>query len=270
MLEEVAPLLCPHVSEQLRGDRGVVGDLVLAVLCLQLAAHVTVQLVVERLHFLPQSLDVGLEVGRGHVVAGAPQAPTSSKPISLAPLLAEIDVADELVLHRGEISCQPFHASVSSAKSCDLARTCSRSSRCMHVGTLGLRLLLHVLEEWRPGRRAVVPLAVLGGHRRLDRRELGSFLGVVGGGDVLGERQQVEASRHVGGERRADGIEAPRPLDGAADVPRRRLFASRREGLGVVCDEVLVDPAGRVALGPQAVEVLLDVVDVRLGLRHRR
>ena len=76
------------------------GTCVLAVLRLELAAHVAVKLVVERLHVAPQALDVGLEVGGRHVVARPPERPHVGEADGPRALVRELDVAGVLRLHR--------------------------------------------------------------------------------------------------------------------------------------------------------------------------
>ena len=63
-------------------------------------AHVAVELVVERLHVVPEALDVGLEVGGRHVVAGAPERADVVEADLPRALVRELDVPRELVLHR--------------------------------------------------------------------------------------------------------------------------------------------------------------------------
>jgi hypothetical protein len=189
----------------------MVGDLVLAVLRLELAADVAVELVVEGLHVLPQPLDVGLELGRRHVVAGPPHRPDVVEADLPRPLVGQIDVADEPVLHRHRngVPARPGLGELGV-----VVRAGEDAGQVVEVQALrplgplvGPR---EVLAQRRAGGGAVVPLAVHRGHRRLDAGELGALGGVVRGGDGLGERQEVEAARDVRRERGADRIEAPR------------------------------------------------------------
>ena len=88
-VEDVLPLLRPHVAEQARGDRAGLRGTLSAVALAELARDVAVELVVERLHLLPEPLDVGLElVGRACRSPTRHMLATSAKPISRAPSLA--------------------------------------------------------------------------------------------------------------------------------------------------------------------------------------
>ena len=113
---DVAPLLRPHVAEQVRRDRAVGRHDRRAVLLQQRAPRVRVQRVVERLDLRPQPIDLGRELVRRHVVAGPPQRAE----ILVAQLLRAF-VAERRRSARSAASsaarsaCQPRHASSSSA-----------------------------------------------------------------------------------------------------------------------------------------------------------
>ena len=70
---DVAPLLRPHVAEQIGADRALVRLDRIAVFGVQPPAHIAVQVLVERLHLRPQPVGFGGEGVRRHVVARAPQ-----------------------------------------------------------------------------------------------------------------------------------------------------------------------------------------------------
>ena len=67
----IAPLLRPHIAGQVRRNHFSDGTL-FAILVLELAAYVAMQLVVERLDLRPQPVGFDRKLGRTHVVAGAP------------------------------------------------------------------------------------------------------------------------------------------------------------------------------------------------------
>ncbi len=68
----VAPVLRPHIAEQVGRDQAVLRHQV-AVLLVQARTHEAVQLFVQRLHLRPQAFGLAGELLRRHVVAGAPQ-----------------------------------------------------------------------------------------------------------------------------------------------------------------------------------------------------
>ena len=70
---DVAPLLGPHVAQELSGDHtiGAVGSF--AILGDEASAHIVVQRAIERLELLPGVLELGGELRGGHVVARAPE-----------------------------------------------------------------------------------------------------------------------------------------------------------------------------------------------------
>ncbi len=70
---QVLPALGPHVAQHVRRDRGVEGHLVVAVLLVELGAHVAMELLVERADLVPQAVDLVDEGVGVHVVAAAPE-----------------------------------------------------------------------------------------------------------------------------------------------------------------------------------------------------
>ena len=70
---DVAPLLGPHVAEEVGGDHAVGTVGCGAVFLDELVADVGVELLVERLELGPGAFELGGELGGGHVVAGAPE-----------------------------------------------------------------------------------------------------------------------------------------------------------------------------------------------------
>ncbi len=235
-------------------------------------ADVAVELVVERLDVAPEALDVGLELGRRHVVAGAPEGADVVEPDLLrAPRSRARRTArtSPSSAPRSRASRATPRRAPRSRGSC--ARTRERSSRCRHgAGLLACAWAFSAyLKSGDPGARAVLALAVRARHPRLDPGELGSPARVARRGDRLGERQEVELAREVGRELREDRREALGPRDRVADVRRRGLLAGRGERLGVVGDEVLVHPVGAVARDPEPAQVRFDVVHEGAGRLER-
>ena len=71
---DIAPLLRPHVAEQVRGNQPIrtVGNL--SIFLNELLAHVSVQRDIQGLDLAPEPLQFGAELIRRHVIVGAPHS----------------------------------------------------------------------------------------------------------------------------------------------------------------------------------------------------
>ena len=98
---DVAPLLGPEVAEEVGGDHavGTVGGG--AVFLDELEADVGVEFVVEGLELGPGALELGGELGGGHVVAGTPEVAGVLEAELGGALVGEVDEAGVLVAHGG-------------------------------------------------------------------------------------------------------------------------------------------------------------------------
>ena len=252
----VAPLLRPHVAEEVRGDRRARADLVFAVFRAEAAPYIAVEIFVEGPHLLPEPLGVGLELLGRHVVAGAPHGPEIREPDLARALVAELDVALEFRPHRlrdrvpadpGLLELVPFPA--------------------LREDVLELPdgLAFPLRGELR---RAVFAFPVRALHPFGRLGELGALLRVARRGQAGGDLEEQELPREI--VRQRDGVEARRPLDGAREVLHVGLVGLRGERVGVVGDVRLVHPPGALLRDPQAPEIDVDAVEERARLVDRR
>ena len=244
---DVVPVLRPHVAEQVRGDRPVRRDRV-AVLLAQLRAHVGVQRDVERLHLLPQPVELGRELLGRHVVLRAPhRARVGEAELSRA-LVGELDEAGVARLDRRR----------------DRVPAGPDVQQLLRVPRRGhdLRDVLEV-EALALG-RAVLALAVHALHRRAEARQLRRLGRIVGRGHGQRELQEPELARRLRVDLHA--VEA----GGLLGVPHARgdglLVGLRREDLGVVGDVGRLDPVGATRVDPELQQVLLGRLDELLRL----
>ena len=99
IIVDLAPLLRPHVAEQLRRDRLAGGHLVRAVFLGELRARMAVQLLIKGLDLLPQSLRFLVELLRRHVV---PRPPHHAE-------ILEAELARPFVRQRDELRIRLAH-----------------------------------------------------------------------------------------------------------------------------------------------------------------
>ena len=96
---ELAPALRPHVAEQVGANRLVERHDGVAVTFVELAAHVAVQIVVERLHLAPEPVDLDGEVVGRHVVARAPHRADVGETELAGAFVGDLDHARVVGLH---------------------------------------------------------------------------------------------------------------------------------------------------------------------------
>ena len=230
---DVGPLLRPHVAEQVRRDRLAVGDLVLAVGLLELRADIAMQVVVERLHLLPETVGLLLELLGRHVVTCAPHVAH----------IGEAGAARALVLELHE----------------PLVALALRPGRVV-PGPPGIEQLVVVVAAVDDLREVleVAALRVLGGavialQPRAQRGQLLPLRRIVD--DEAPDPQQVE---HPGGVRiERHVLELRRGLRGVAGVRQHALVGDGGVPLGVVGDVRALDPLRRRRLDRQVLEVLV-------------
>ena len=151
---DVGPFLGPHVAQQVGGQVALGRHLVLAVgLRRQLAAHVAVQLLVERPHLLPQPLGLLLELRRRHVVRRPPHLPRVREADLPGALVGQLDEAGvDRAADRGRCGASPARRRAARAP-CGCSGTASVSasmslqSSCgqLAFGAAGLGLAVDAL-----------------------------------------------------------------------------------------------------------------------------
>ncbi len=222
---DVAPALGPHVAQQMGRNRPLGGYHVGAVEGAQAAAHVAVQLLVERPDLLPEALDLGGELVRRHVVLGAPHRAQ----------VVEAELAGALVAELGEALVVGAHRRRDSPPAGPgLELLCGVAARGEHPAELAQITAFAVFV-------AVLALAVGAFHARRNPGQLGPLLRVAGGRQGERQSQQIELARLL--RRQLEALVAGRLL---GQLHRRRdvaLVGLCRQDLGVVGDERRLHPA---------------------------
>ncbi len=224
MRVDVPPLLGPHVPEEVRRDRPLLGDDVLAVGLAQAHPDVGVKRDVEGLHLFPEPVQL-LRVGvGGHVVLRPPHGAHVGEAELLRAGVAELDVAGVVLAERrGDgMPAGPERG--------ELLRVAARRHPARD---------LFEVERLAAGRRPLAP-TVGRLHAGCDAGELLALLRVGGGGEREGELQERELAGDVGVE--GDAVEARRLLGEAGGQLHPALARLGGDELGVPGDEVRGDP----------------------------
>ena len=229
-VRDVAPVLAPQVAEQMYGEHAVGRDAGGAVARHQPAAHVRVELQVERADLLPQPVHDGDEgVGR-HVVPGAPHGPRVGEPHVPRAGVRERDEARVAVAH-GNADRLPAGPRVE--QRVGIARSGEHVLEVVQVPAHGLPAC---------ARLAVLGASVVGVEAGAEPRHLRGFRRIGGRRGRELELEQQQATLHIGRQRCS--VERPRPVH--QPLERRGEVGLRVGGqeLGIVGNEVLAHPAG--------------------------
>ena len=176
-------------------------------------------------------------------------APVSLKPSSTAPLFESSTKRVKSLRMGGEMVRQPFQTSSSSAGLVLVAMILVMSLMSRQVFAIVL---------------AVLALAVSGVERGRDLAHFGAFLGVGRRREGEADFQQLQHAGGIGGH--VDAVELLRVLGQADGFIAGALAGGGGKRLGVVGDEVFLDPFGAAGLDAEVVELDLGVVEKFLGV----
>ncbi len=252
---DVPPFLRPHVAEEMRGDRPARRDAV-AVLLAQLRAHVGVERDVERLHLLPEAVQLRREGVRRHVVLRAPHRAGVGEAQLPGALVRERDVRDEVLSH-GTRDGMPSRPGVE-----ELVVVATRSR-----GPSRARRGRGTPLSRPPPSGSTFPCRTVPSIDETMRVSCSLSFGSAGVASVRPFFRSLILRASV--SRQRDLVEPHgllRQLDGRVD---RALVGLRREELGVLGDEVELHPVGAPRLHGELQQALLGGRQERLRLGRR-
>ncbi len=245
---DVGPLLGPHVAQQVGRDRALRGNDVGAVVLAQPAAHVAVELLVERPHLLPEPLQLGGELVRRHVVLGPPHGAQ----------IVEAQLAGALVAELGEALVVGAHRRRDGAPADpgleQLVRIAAGRQDAAELAEVEALAVL----------AAVLAAAVGRLHAGGDAGQLGAQLRIVRRRQGEGELQQTQLAALL--LRQLQALEAGRFLGQPYRFGDVALVRLRRQDLGVVGDEGRLHPAGARLLDHPLEQGLLGLGEEALGV----
>ncbi len=247
-----APVLRPHVAEQMRGDGSIGGDHLRAVLFAKLVAHVGVQAQVERLHLFPQPVDFFGVIGGRHVVLGSPHGAGVRETNLTGALVGKFDVALEGIANR-------FRDGVPAGPG--------------GFEFLGIRRLfedfggLVEVEAGLAVGRTILALAVDPFHLGEDPGKFRRLLLVRGGGNRKRQLQQ----QHLPGQvrRQVHAVESRGLLDQLRGGGHPAIVGLCRDALGVVGDVGGADPVGQRGIRGKLEQLRVRALEELLRLSNR-
>ena len=232
---DVRPVLRPDVAEQVRRDRPGRGHGV-AVLLVQLHAHVGVQLEIQRPHLVPQPIELLRELVGRHVVLRAPHRAGVGEAELLRALVRQLDEALVVLAHRRRDRVPAF----------------PRGPQRLLVagGREDVRHIVDVLARIGfGGVRAPLALAVGRLQPRHDLRQLVGLLRIRRRRQDERHLQQVQLAPLARRDLHAVVLRGLLRESCAGLVGR--LVGARGDRFGVVGDVGLLHPAGLPLLGPE-------------------
>ena len=262
---DVAPFLGPHVAQKLRGDHAVGALGSLAVFFDEALAHVVMQFAIERLELRPRAVDFRGKLGRGHVVARAPELAGVAVPQFFCANVLEFDKTRVLAAHGGADGMpaypQPGELFGVSRPGHDVRDGVNAQALC----ALGRRGALGRIGRSRAGRSragAVLAFAVHSGQLGCELCLLGEEFGIFrsGGGIQL---QQLELAAQ--GRRQVYFVPAMAFFSERQRTRGGLLVDERAGGLGVIGDVGFDRPLGVRRLGGELEEFGIGAIDEGLG-----
>ncbi len=190
----IRPILRPHISQQMRGNRAVRAEHARPIFFHQLRAHVGVQRNVQRAHLFPQPVHLRAENAGRHIVIRAPHRAHVGEAHFARAFVRQLHHARVALAHRRRDGVP--------ADPCAL--------QLDRIAAGGHNIFQVVQREAFPLRaiRAPFPLAVVALQRRIDLRKLRAFFGIARRGDVHGKLDELQLARYV--RRQIERLEAPR------------------------------------------------------------
>ena len=249
---DVAPLLGPHIAQQVGGD-GAVFRHDVAVLAAQAVAHIAMQRFIQRLDLTPKPLGFGLEFDRAHVVTRPPHLAQITEAQFAGACVGQFHEA-HVVLAHGFGDGTPAGPHVQQR--------------------IGIAARGNNPFQFRQGLaavgavRAVLAGAVSGLHPRGDGRQLFALGRVRWRRHRGAQLQHQHAARGFGVQLQI--IETLGGLDLLAVEGQPGFGGLGGQQLGVFCDVGIGHPVRGVQLRRNPLDLLVDIRHEGLGFGHRR